>query len=73
MAKLSGQSEEVLLTARQVAGLLQVHVTTVRRWSNSDGLKSYRMGNRGHRRYRMKDVEGFLSTENTNGILPKIQ
>lgn len=66
-------SEETLLTARQIAELLQVHVTTVRRWSNNVGLKSYRMGNRGHRRYRMKDVEEFLSTENTNGILPKIQ
>ena len=52
---------EKLLTARQVADLLQVHITTVRRWSRNGMLKSYRLGCRGDRRYRQNDVFVFLS------------
>jgi excisionase family DNA binding protein len=61
-------SEEIFLTARQIADLLQVHVTTVRRWSRSGELISYRLGNRGHRRYMAKDVDVFLGKQNDSGI-----
>ena len=61
-------SEETLLTARQIADLLQVHVTTVRRWSKSGELASYRLGTRGHRRYMAKDVDVFLGKQNGSGI-----
>ncbi len=50
-----------LLTARQVARLLNVHVNTVRRWNDRGILKAYRIGPRGDRRFDKADVEGFLS------------
>jgi excisionase family DNA binding protein len=44
------------LTTGEVSHLVNVHVNTVRRWSNQGILKSYRIGPRGDRRFRRKDV-----------------
>jgi len=55
-----------LLTARQVARLLNVHVNTVRRWNDRGILKAYRIGPRGDRRFDKSEIEGFLSG-NGNG------
>jgi len=49
-----------LLTARQVARLLNVHVNTVRRWNDRGILKAYRIGPRGDRRFSKDDIEVFL-------------
>ena len=54
------QPSETMLTARQVADFLQVHISTVRRWSDQGILKSYRVGLRRDRRYRQEDVLEFL-------------
>ena len=51
---------EAMLTARQVADFLQVHISTVRRWSDQGILRSYRVGLRRDRRYRQEDVLDFL-------------
>jgi excisionase family DNA binding protein len=56
---------EAMLTARQVADFLQVHISTVRRWSDRGMLKSYRVGLRRDRRYRQDDVLKFLHEDNT--------
>ena len=50
-----------LLTARQVARLLNVHVNTVRRWNDRGILKAYRIGPRGDRRFSRDDIEVFLA------------
>ncbi len=50
-----------MLTTSEVAHLLNVHINTVRRWSNQGILKSYRIGSRGDRRFRREDVTNFLS------------
>jgi excisionase family DNA binding protein len=50
-----------MLTTSEVARLLNVHINTVRRWSNQGTLKSYRIGSRGDRRFRREDVTSFLS------------
>jgi len=50
-----------MLTTSEVARLLNVHINTVRRWSNQGILKSYRIGSRGDRRFRREDVTNFLS------------
>jgi len=50
-----------LLTARQVARLLNVHVNTVRRWNDRGILKAYRIGPRGDRRFNKADIEMFLA------------
>ncbi len=52
-----------LLTIRQVAGILNVHPETLRRWDKKGKLKAVRIGERqgiGDRRYRRKDIERFL-------------
>ena len=49
-----------MLTITEVAQLLNVHINTVRRWSNQGTLKSYRIGSRGDRRFRQEDITSFL-------------
>jgi len=50
----------VMLTIRDVAQFLDVHINTVRRWSRKGILKSYRISFRGDRRFRKEDVDAFL-------------
>jgi len=50
-----------MLTTSDVARLLNVHMNTVRRWSNEGTLKAYRIGSRGDRRFRREDIDYFLS------------
>lgn len=52
-----------MLTTSEVAHLLNVHINTVRRWSNQGVLKAYRIGSRGDRRFRQEDVDSFLSAQ----------
>jgi excisionase family DNA binding protein len=52
-----------VLTVRGVAHLLNIHVNTVRRWSDIGILKSYRIGPRGDRRFRRDDILVLLQPE----------
>jgi excisionase family DNA binding protein len=45
------------LSTGDVARLLNVHTNTVRRWSRSGILKTYRVGPRGDRRFKREDVQ----------------
>ncbi|UCG55353.1 MAG: helix-turn-helix domain-containing protein [Dehalococcoidia bacterium] len=56
-----------MLTVRDVATLLNIHVNTVRRWSDQGILQAYRITSRGDRRFRRDDVEEFLANMNNNG------
>jgi len=49
-----------MLTGREVAQLLNLHINTVRRWSNLGRLKTYRINSRGDRRFRREDVVAIL-------------
>ena len=51
-----------MLTTSDVARILNVHINTVRRWSNQGTLKSYRIGSRGDRRFRKDDVDALFSS-----------
>ena len=53
-----------MLTTSDVARILNVHINTVRRWSNQGILKSYRIGSRGDRRFRKEDIDNFFSKDN---------
>ncbi len=57
------KSKEIasLLTTSDVARLLNIHINTVRRWSNEGKLKSYRIGTRGDRRFQQDDIAIFLA------------
>ena len=52
-----------VLTVREVAHFLNIHVNTVRRWSDMGVLKAYRIGPRGDRRFRRQDILTFLAPE----------
>jgi excisionase family DNA binding protein len=56
-----------MLTTSDVARLLNVHINTVRRWSNQGVIKTYRIGSRGDRRFRSEDVSTFLAEQHNNG------
>lgn len=50
----------VMLTVQDVAILLNIHENTVRRWSDNNILKAYRITKRGDRRFRREDINKFL-------------
>ena len=58
-----------MLTISEVAQLLNVHINTVRRWSNQGILRSYRIGSRGDRRFRQEDIDNFLVQGNEDTII----
>ncbi len=50
-----------LLTPGNAARLLNIHVNTVRRWSNQGILNVYRIGPRGDRRFQRQEVYGLVA------------
>lgn len=50
-----------LLTIRQAAEILNLHIETLRRWDKSGKLKAVRIGSRGDRRYRKEDIERLIN------------
>ncbi len=53
-----------LLTIRQAAEILNVHVETLRRWDKAGKLKAVRVNERGDRRYDPKDLENIIGNKN---------
>jgi len=51
-----------MLTINDVSRALNLHINTVRRWSNQGILKSYRIGFRGDRRFEREEITRFLMT-----------
>jgi excisionase family DNA binding protein len=67
MANDNHNNIDPMLTTSDVARLLNVHINTVRRWSNQGVIKAYRIGSRGDRRFRQEDVFTFLAEQHNNG------
>jgi len=59
---LERKAEEIdtLLTASEAAKLLNIHIHTIRRWSNLGILPSFRIGPRKDRRFQKRDLITFL-------------
>jgi len=55
-----------MLTINDVSRALNLHVNTVRRWSNQGILKSYRIGFRGDHRFEREEITRFLKQSNRN-------
>jgi len=53
-----------MLTVKDVASLLHIHVNTARRWSDLGILKAFRITRRGDRRFRQEDIVRFLAEYN---------
>lgn len=58
-----------LMTIGEAADLLKVSKASLRRWSNSGLLESYRVGDRGERRFKLNDVLAFVTTSNGKSSL----
>lgn len=52
-----------MLTVNEVAHLLNVHPTTIRRWTKKGQLKAYRLGLKKGIRFTRRDVFKFLTKE----------
>ena len=48
------------LTVAEMARLLKVHPNTVRKYANCGLLRSFRVGDRGDRRFQISEVRRFL-------------
>ena len=53
---------DATLSVTRAAQVLGVHPNTIRSWSDAGRLRYYRINPRGDRRYRMGDLQRFLST-----------
>ena len=62
----SPKEMDKMLTVSDVASLLNVHINTIRRWSNQGILKAYRIGSRGDRRFQQEDIANFLLEQTGN-------
>lgn len=51
---------EQMLSSSKVAKVLNIHINTLRRWSNTGIIKCYRIGPRKDRRFSKEDVETYL-------------
>jgi excisionase family DNA binding protein len=55
-----------MLTTSDVCRILNVHINTIRRWTNKGLLRTYRIGPRGDRRFRQEDITTFLVEQSEN-------
>lgn len=63
MATISSMSESSgeMMTVNEIAQLLRVHPTSVRRWQKSGTLKGYRIGPKGSLRFTKETVLRFIN------------
>src|SRR6187431_1616472 len=61
---------DATLSVTKAARVLGVHPNTVRAWSEAGRLRYYRINDRGDRRYRLGDLQRFLSAAETGPSFP---
>jgi len=64
MRSYENELTQPMLTVKEVAHLLHVHPSTVRRWEKQGLLRSYRLGPKRSIRFKPKDVAEFASYAN---------
>jgi diguanylate cyclase (GGDEF)-like protein/excisionase family DNA binding protein len=64
---ISPRPIDATLSVTKAARLLGVHPNTVRAWSDAGRLRYYRINSRGDRRYRLGDLQRFLSAAQSGG------
>jgi excisionase family DNA binding protein len=62
-SKKSGDSVFRMLTVSEVAELLHVHPSTIRKWTNQGMMRAARIGTRGDRRFKREDISAFLNEQ----------
>ena len=63
---VANKTSQDLLTPGNAARLLNIHVNTVRRWSNKGILSVYRLGPRGDRRFQRQEVNSLIAELKAN-------
>jgi diguanylate cyclase (GGDEF)-like protein/excisionase family DNA binding protein len=66
---LTHRPPDATLSVTKAARLLGVHPNTIRAWSDQGRLRYYRINPRGDRRYRLGDLQRFLSAAETSADL----
>ena len=66
--KPARSNPDALLSTGEAAELLNMHVNTIRRWSNKGILRAYRVGPRGDRRIRQRDINNLLLKKSSADI-----
>ena len=61
IAQLHPRPADATLTVTKAAQVLGVHPNTIRAWSDAGRLRYYRINPRGDRRYRLGDLQRYLS------------
>ena len=61
--------KKLFLKPSDVASILNLHSSTVRRWSKKGILKAYRIGPRGDRRFLREDVHALLKKGTSEPII----
>lgn len=62
---------ETMMTVSEVADLLHVHTSTVRRWQKSGELQSYRLGPKGSIRFKNEDISNFVKISVSPDVHPE--
>jgi len=57
-----GNNSPIILTAKEVAHILHLHINTVRRWESQGVLRGYRIGPRRDRRFEQDEILRLIST-----------
>jgi excisionase family DNA binding protein len=55
-----------MLSSSEAASMLNIHVNTIRRWSDLGIVPVYRIGSRNDRRFKQKDIENLVLAEVSN-------
>ena len=64
---ISDNNIEPMLTTSEVARKLNLHINTIRRWSNQGIIKAYRIGSRGDRRFKKQDIDELIRKSGIEG------
>jgi len=56
------EAADRLVGIREVAELFGVDISTVRRWERAGYLRSVRIGERGHRRFRAQEIQRLVDS-----------
>ena len=71
-AHLPPRPTDATLSVTKAARLLGVHPNTVRAWSDAGRLRFYRINPRGDRRYRLGDLQRFLTAAEHVATQPEV-
>src|SRR5512144_890828 len=64
---------DATLSVTKAAHVLGVHPNTVRAWSEAGRLRYYRINDRGDRRYRLTDLQRFLTAAESGAPVTPVE